>query len=267
MPPRLRACLRGAHLIVHLIVGLTAALAVRLDPTGRLHPELIAQRWSRRLLRILDIRVTVRGTPVDGARITVANHVSWLDIPLLAACAPTRFIAKSEIRDWPVAGWLANAAGTFYIRRGKGGARPVAERLVPHLSGGSTAGLSPNVTLFPEGTTTDGHQVLAFHARLFAAAIDAAVPVQPAALRYGPDAQGREIAPFIGDDDLLHHILRLLGARGLTAELIWCAPLPLPHTDRSTLAAQSEQAVREALSTSTSPAVRTPVRPPAALAA
>lgn len=249
MRESLRAGVRGARLVLHILVGLIAALAVRLDISGRLQPELIAQRWSRRLLRILDIRVQVRGTPLAGARITVANHVSWLDIPLLLACSPTRFIAKSEIRDWPVAGWLANAAGTFYIRRGKDGARPIIDRLVPYLRGEQDTDASgvPHVTLFPEGTTTDGHQVLSFHARLFTAAIDAGVPVQPVALRYGADASGRDIAPFIGDDDLFHHILRLLRTRGLYAELIWCAPARATESDRSTLAAQTEQAVRNAL--------------------
>ncbi|MES0875147.1 lysophospholipid acyltransferase family protein [Sinimarinibacterium thermocellulolyticum] len=251
MHTRLRLCWRAARLIVHIAAGLAAALALRLDPSGRLQPEPIAQRWSRRLLRILDIRVRVCGTPVAGARLTVANHVSWLDIPLLAACAPTRFVAKSEIRDWPLAGGLASAAGTFYIRRGKGGARPVVDRLVPYLAGACAAQVAPkvtpNVTLFPEGTTTDGRQVLDFHARLFAAAIEAGVPVQPAALRYGCDAEDRDLAPFVGDDDLFRHILRLLRSRGLQAELIWCAPIPSAQAERGALAAEAEQAVRAAL--------------------
>jgi 1-acyl-sn-glycerol-3-phosphate acyltransferase len=269
MRARLRVWWRGARLIVHILVGLAAALAVRLDPSAMLQPERIAQRWSRRLLRILEIRVQVHGAPAEGARITVANHVSWLDIPLLAAGAPTRFIAKSEIRDWPVAGWLANAAGTFYIRRGKGGARPVVDRLVPHLSetGRTARSLAPNVTLFPEGTTTDGRQVLAFHARLFAAAVDADVPVQPVGLRYRADADGRDIAPFVGDDDLFSHIVRLLGSRGLTAELRWCAPIPCAAGDRSALAAQAEHAVRDALSLSAPARSRQPQRSPTRLAA
>ncbi len=236
-----RRTLRATRLLAHLLVGLLAATAVRLDLTGRLRPEPIAQRWSRRLLRILRLRVDVRGQAIEGPRLTVANHVSWLDIPLIAASEPARFIAKSEIRDWPVAGWLANAAGTFYIRRGKGGARPVVERLVPHLRAGGS------VTLFPEGTTTDGRQVLPFHARLFGAAIEADATVQPVALRYRPGRDGRAVAPFIGDDDLVSHILRLLREPELRVEVIYGAPIRPQGLDRATLAARAETAVRAAL--------------------
>lgn len=234
-------CLRCLRLIAHLLVGLLAAIAVNLDFTRRLRPDPIARWWSSRLLRILDLRVTVQGQPARRRGITVANHVSWLDIPLLAAHDHTRFIAKSEIRDWPVAGWLANAAGTFYIRRGKGGAKPLLDRLVPHLRGGGS------VVLFPEGTTTDGSQVLAFHPRLFAAAIDAQTLVQPIALRYAHAPDGRPVAPFIGDDDLFGHILRVLRTPGLSAEVVYCTPIDATGLDRDAVARRAHTAVRHAL--------------------
>jgi lyso-ornithine lipid O-acyltransferase len=237
MLAKLRTLLRATRLIVHLSIGLAAAAAVSLDFTDSLRPEPIARRWSRRLLRILGIRVSVRGRPFDGSCVIAANHISWLDIPLLAACGATRFVAKSEIRDWPVAGWLANAAGTFYIRRGKGGARPVTERLVPHLCAGGS------VVLFPEGTTTNGRQLMPFHARLFAAAVDAAATVQPVALRYSTDDAGREVAPFVGDDDLFRHILRLLGSTGVQAEVVFCAAVAVAQPDRDALAGAAEDAV------------------------
>lgn len=231
---------RGSRLVLHLLNGLLLAAAVKLS-LGRLRPEPLAGRWSRRLLRILNVRVRVVGSAVPGARVSVANHVSWLDIPLIAAAEHTRFVAKSEIRDWPVAGWLANAGGTFYIRRGKGGARPLVERLVPHLADGGS------VVLFPEGTTTDGADVLPFHARLFGAAIDAGAYVQPIALRYGAGRAGRTIAPFIGEDDLVSHILRLLREPELTADLRFCDPIRATGRERAELARSAEHAVRRAL--------------------
>lgn len=236
----LRQWTRGARVLLHLLLGLALASAVHLT-FGRLRPEPLARRWSRRLLRILNVRVQVVGTPASGARVSVANHVSWLDILLIAATDTSRFIAKSEIRDWPVAGWLANAAGTFYIRRGKGGARPLLERLVPHLAQGGS------VVLFPEGTTTDGGDVLPFHARLFGAAIDAGAPVQPIALHYGPGRDARRIAPFVGDDDLVSHILRLLREPRLDARIVFCAPIASRGHDRDELAGKARQAVRGAL--------------------
>lgn len=237
----MRAIWRGTRLIGHIIAGLCVGLLLRLDFTGRLQPEHAAAWWSRKALRILNIHVRVHGQAVTGPHVTVANHVSWLDIPLLAIGGNARFVAKSEIRDWPIAGWLANAAGTFYIRRGKGGARPLLERLQPHLRAGGS------VTLFPEGTTSDGHTLLPFHARLLGSAIDASVPVQPVALRYGQDAQGRDIAPFIGDDDLFHHILRLLGTPSLRADVIYCPPVMPSGMDRDALADAARAHVATAL--------------------
>lgn len=251
MRTTLRVWLRGARLVLHLIVGLGAVAAVKADVSGRLQPERVARRWSARLLRILAIRVRVVGEVPRDSHVTVANHVSWLDITLLSACEDTRFIAKSEIRDWPVAGWLANAAGTFYIRRGKGGARPLVERLVPHLLAGGS------VVLFPEGTTTDGSDVLPFHARLFSAPIDADAWVQPVALRYGAGHDGTAVAPFVGDDDLVSHILRLLREPALNVDVIYCTPIRARGMDRGALAGSAEAAVRAALGVPSAQAPRT----------
>ena len=113
MRSSLRVWMRGARLSVHLLTGLLLVAAANLS-CGRLRPEPLTRFWNRRLLRVLNLRVSVRGGFAPGARVTVANHVSWLDIPLLAACEPTRFIAKSEVRDWPVAGWLEREVFDMY---------------------------------------------------------------------------------------------------------------------------------------------------------
>lgn len=176
--------LRALLLVVHLAWGLI--LATRLAFGGSEPRERLAQRWHRRLLAILGLRLRVEGLPLRDPHITVANHVSWLDIPVLGALEPTRFVGKSEIRDWPVAGWLATAAGTFFLRRGSGGTGPLLDRLVPHLRARGS------VVIFPEGTTTDGSEVRPFHARLFGAAVVARCPVQPVTIRYGVTPRGRQ---------------------------------------------------------------------------
>ncbi len=232
------AWLRGLRLVIHLAVGLALALAVRLDFTRRLQGPRLMHWWTGILLEILNIRLFVSGQPATGARFTVANHVSWLDIPLIGACEATHFLSKSEVRDWPVAGMLAEACGTFYIRRGKGGARPLLNQLVPHLQAGG------NITVFPEGTTTDGRDVLPFHPRLFGAAIEAGCPVQPVAIRYGRAPDGAAVAPFIGDDDLISHILRVLRTPELVAEVTYCRPIPPQGMDRDSLCAAAQAAVR-----------------------
>lgn len=228
---------RGARLIVHLLVGLLLVLAVKLDWRRKLDPERLMSGWCQICLGIFNVRLQVNGTPLRTGRMTVANHVSWLDIITIGACEPTRFVAKSEIAHWPVAGWLANAAGTFYIRRGKDGARPLLNQLTPHLKNGGS------IAIFPEGTTTDGRSVFPFHPRLFAAAIEAQVPVQPVALRYGLSASGDNIAPFIGDDNLVRHILRLLREPELHVEIFFCAPLSSHSCSRGQLASVAQQRI------------------------
>ncbi len=237
----LRTLLRSARLLVHIVSGVLVSSAVNLDFTGRLRPEPIARWWSQRLLKILNITLVVHGQRAQGATVTAANHVSWLDIPVISTGDQCRFIAKSEIRHWPVAGSLARAAGTFYLRRGKGGAKPLIEALVPHLAAGGS------VVLFPEGTTTDGREVLPFHARLFSAALETNAQIQPLALRYGPAHDGRLVAPFIGDDDLVRHILRLLREPALRVDMHYCAPFAVSGLDRAAIALRAEQAVRQTL--------------------
>lgn len=243
----LRALGRGLGVAAHLGVGLGMALAVAFDPSGRLDRQRLAGWWHHRLLQILHVRIVVHGTPLAVGHLSVANHISWLDIPVLAALTPTRFIAKSEIRDWPVAGWLATASGALYLKRGKYSARPLLERLLPLLHEGAS------ITLFPEGTTTDGQQVRTFHARLFAAAIEASCPVQPVALHYAATPDGRRIAPFVGDDDLLRHLLRVLREPQHQVTVHYGDALA-PQTDRSQLALQAQQAVEAMLGLASTPA-------------
>lgn len=235
-----RLALRSVALIVLLAYGLFLALLVRLDPTDRVRPEILGRHWSRALLRLLDIRVTASGRPPQGGGLIVANHISWLDIPLIYAQVGTRFVSKSEVQAWPVAGWLADAAGTFYLRRGQHGSRPLLARLVPFLSAGGA------VVVYPEGTTTTGEDVLPFHPRLFAAAIESGCPVQPVALRYGPGANGESLAPFVGDDDLLSHLLRLLRNASLEARVVFTAPLDSAGRTREQLAEAAREAIRAA---------------------
>lgn len=222
------ACVRALRVLLHIAVGLVLCAAVAVDRGRWLSHQRIARWWSATLLDILNIELHVHGRIQAGAGLVVANHVSWLDIPLLSASGHTQFVAKSEIQNWPVAGWLADACGTFYIRRGKGGAAPLLEKLVPHLREGGS------ITVFPEGTTGDGARVLPFHARLFAAAVESGCNVQPVALRYGRAQDGSNIAPFIGDDDLVSHLWRVLREPQLRAELHYAAPLR--GSDRDALA-------------------------------
>ena len=142
----------------------------------------LVRSWSAQLVRIMGLAVEVRGTPPgDGqASVMIAmNHVSWLDIFVVSGVRSTRFIAKSEIRDWPIAGWIAERAGTLFIRRER---RRDTARINELVHGALQRG--DTVGLFPEGTTTDGDTLLPFHSSLFEPAVANAAHVYPCAIRY-----------------------------------------------------------------------------------
>jgi 1-acyl-sn-glycerol-3-phosphate acyltransferase len=234
----IRATFRAILLILHLMTGLLLAAAIGLDFTKRLEPERLARWWSRRVLAILNVEVNVQGAGVTGPRVIVANHISWLDIPVISSLENTRFVAKSEIRHWPIAGWFALAAGSFFIRRGKGGSKPLLAKAVPHLKDGGS------FVFFPEGTTTAGEVVLKFHPRLFEAAVEAECPVQPIALCYEPTEAGEAIAPFVGDDDLVSHILRVLQTRKLRVEMHYCPAIDARGQQREAIASAAHASIR-----------------------
>ncbi|WP_373296324.1 MULTISPECIES: lysophospholipid acyltransferase family protein [Streptomyces] len=240
-----RAVMRLAAAAVLLVAGIVA-LAL-LTPAGRL-PQSARDRavraWCRALVRALGVRVRTTGAAPrpPGGLLLVANHVSWLDVPLLAAVRPARMLAKTEVRHWPVAGPLAARAGTLFIDRDRLRALPgTVARIADVLRAGGA------VTVFPEGSTWCGRARGRFRRAAFQAALDASVPVQPVRLRYRLAGHaGVSTAPaFVGDDTLLASLWRVASARRLTAEV---RVLPvLRHgtaPDRRTLARLAEEAVR-----------------------
>lgn len=238
-----RVLWRLARVLLHVAHGM-AVMALRfpaLDAAGR------AQRiqwWSAGLLRAAGVGLQVQGTPRPGATLLVANHVSWLDIPALHAAVPqARFVAKADMRRWPLLGWLVAGAGTLFIERErKRDALRVVHAMAEALAAGQTVGV------FPEGTTGPGPELLPFHANLLQAAIATATPVQPAVLRFA-DAQ-RRFSPaveFVGDTTLLQSLWRVAAARGLVAHVQLLPPMASAHADRRALAAHLQTCMAEAL--------------------
>jgi len=175
--------------------------------------------------------------------VVVANHVSWLDIFVVHSLYPSHFVAKAEIRSWPLAGWLAEKAGTVFIARGnRRDLRHIFKGLVTSLEKGE------RVAFFPEGTTAAQGQLLPFHANLFEAAIDAKVPVQPFALTYH-DASGAShpSVDFIGETSFAESIMLILNGPPVKAQLAILAPMSTEGAHRRELAEASHQAVAAAL--------------------
>jgi len=248
---RLRRAARLARLLATLAVGVVLALAVgpleRLGGPRQARPRLT--RWFlARLAGCLPFRVRVHGAPPDTPMLWVANHVSWTDIPLLGALAPLGFLSKAEVRDWPLAGWLAQRGGTLFIRRGAGDGGLLGRQLAGRLEAGRS------LLLFPEGTTTDGQALRPFHGRLLACATETGRAVQPVAIRYRRDGAPDTLAPFIGDDDLVSHLLRLLDADVAEVDIHVLPPIAASGVPRNQVARQARAAIAEALGLDEPPA-------------
>jgi len=251
---------RLVRLIAHLFKGM-AVCAFLFPFSSAKTQEAHIRRWSRKLLRICGVAVRIDSPHPIPRSLLVANHVSWLDIFVVNALQPCRFVAKSDIRGWPLIGWLCAKTGTIFISRGKASdVRRIFKGLVESIGKGE------HVAFFPEGTTAPQGTLLPFHANLFEAAIDAKAPVQPYALRYvDRDGKLHPAADFIGDMSIAESIIAILKSSGMTAEL---KQLPVIATDgahRRDLARVARVAIAEGLGYSTdelSPAASPADNPP-----
>lgn len=211
-----RAIWKFLRALGHVFVGIWT-IYVRFPQLSPEQQAMRVQAWSLQLLALWGIRIRVLGQPVrSGPALLVANHISWLDITVIHAARHCRFVSKSDIRQWPLVGSLATGAGTLYIQRTS---RKDALRTVHAMTDAMKNG--DVVAIFPEGTTSDGRELLPFHANLIEAAIQAQAPVQPMALRFEDSQTGQtSFAPcYIGDDTLLGSMWRTLTAPSFTAVL------------------------------------------------
>lgn len=234
--------IRLLRVLLHLFRGLaTCALVFPfIDDAGR---RARVGAWSVRLLGLCGVQVRIehyRGAQPAPRALMVSNHVSWLDIFVINSLHPTRFVAKADIRGWPLIGWLCEKTGTIFISRGKlRDVRRIYQGLVTSLHAGE------HVAFFPEGTTAAQGSLLPFHANLFEAAIEAEVPVQPYAVRY-LDRNGKlhPAADFVGDMTFVQSMFAVLDAGGMTAEL---TVLPVIDTSAASHRRDLAEAARDAI--------------------
>ncbi|AQU65437.1 lysophospholipid acyltransferase family protein [Streptomyces niveus] len=235
--------------LVAVIVGILLVPPVALLGAGR--RDRLTRGWTRTVIRAFGLRIRTDGAPpapmsdtqvstgllpdTPGGVLVVANHISWLDIPLVATLFPGRVLAKSDIRSWPVLGTVAARGGTLFVERDRLRALPDTVRDVSDaLRAGS------RVIVFPEGSTWCGRDQGRFTAAMFQAALDAGVPVRPVRIGYRPLGP----AAFVGDDPLAVSLWRIVLARGLTAEIEVLPLIPAArHTDRRSLARAAQTAV------------------------
>lgn len=208
---------RLLRLIAHIVKGILIALLL-LPSASPMRRDLHIQRWCRQLLRIFNVALYTYGDiPTWDTRNTmfVANHVSWMDIHALNCIRTIRFIGKSEIKSWPIFGWFATKANTLYIERERRQHTGVVVNTACNsLKQGDC------MCFFPEGTTTDGNQLMPFKGSLMQAAIDAEADVWPVAIRYpGPDNSINKRMAFADDTTLLASIWAILSLAEPVVEL------------------------------------------------
>lgn len=229
---------------VHLAHGLWIVQTryARLAPAEQ---DRTLEGWSRKLLAILRVRVATHNAPavLPERCLLVSNHTSWLDIFAVYAVAPSVFVAKSDIRSWPVVGRLVARVGTLFIERGnRRHARATNERVATALASGRL------VSVCPEGTTTDGRTVKHFHAALLQPAIDAGAAVLPVALLYRErDGAHTDAAAYIGETSLVESLWRIVREPGLDVELRFAAAIDARDRHRRELAALAREVIAREL--------------------
>ena len=192
--------------------------------------RVLMRWWSAKLLRILNVTPVATGIPPggDAGVMIAANHVAWLDIFLVSSVRPTRFVAKSEIRDWPIAGWIAERAGTLFIRRDQ-------MRDMARIDAKVRAALAQGdcVGLFPEGITTEGDTLRKFHSSLFEPAVANGAPVHPVAIRYEHlDGTLCRAASFVGEVTFMQSMGLIIRQRAMLARICFAAPLETQEATR-----------------------------------
>jgi len=204
-------------------------------------------RWPRRFLGwaayASGMRVRSEGQPLPRHVLFLANHLSWLDILVLAGASGTAFVAKDDVARWPVVGWLARLNDTVFIARtARAAVKDQADALRRALAAGKP------VALFPEGTTEGGMDILPFRASLLASLFPPLprVLVQPVALDYG--AAGHDLA-WIGEETAPANARRILSRKGKVPVTVrFLAPVdPAAAGDRKALAERARAEIVEAL--------------------
>jgi 1-acyl-sn-glycerol-3-phosphate acyltransferase len=214
-----RRCLRVARRFAAVAFCMVACLGEYLVNalTGRTdlgHRAYALHRWSARVLPWLGVRIVIDGRlPENG--LLVSNHLSYLDILVFSAVGPCVFVAKREVRSLPGIGWIATLCGTIYIDRSR---RSDTHSIKPQMAAALAAG--SRLVLFPEGTSSDGRQVLPFRSSLLQPAVENRTPVTAASITYEMDEGDPAVdVCYYGDMTMGPHALKLFGKSGVTAML------------------------------------------------
>ena len=203
------------------------------------------RNWSQKTLDVLGIQV-MHETPVQhihheaAPRLLVANHVSWVDALIIQTIQPSVFVAKAELKNWPIVGSIATGCGVVFVNRSSPSS---ARHMVDELSSALHHGYC--VAGFPEGTSSEGSSVKLFHGNLFEAAIKHNIEVQPLAIRYTNPSTGALClkAAFFGDIGFVQSLHQVMTSTGIQAKVTMCETLSPEGHSRRTLAHLSQRSI------------------------
>jgi 1-acyl-sn-glycerol-3-phosphate acyltransferase len=217
-----------------LDVSCTAKIAKR-------NRNALKTHWLKRFSAIMNLDVVMEGELPQQGTFLVSNHISWLDIIVIGQYLPAYFVAKSDILSWPIIGYLSKQGGTVFIRRGdKKHIKATTEKMVWILK------QSNNIIAFPEGTTTQGDDVLGFHASLFQPALLTKSAIQPVALQY--HGLAKQQAPFIGDDDFLPHLIKMLSLDKIEVRVSFLPVIKSSGRDRLSASVEAREMIAQEIS-------------------
>lgn len=239
----IRAIVGLMALIAMMASAIVLYLVVNNDVKRKRMIEACQQTLSKVLLACLHVQVHYIGQANPQAKMFISNHISWLDALMFVPAPKLRFIAKSEVKDWPILGLLAQLLGTVFIRRENKfqvyRSLPNAQR---HVQDGDI------LMVFPEGTTTIGETTTTFRPMLLEVAQRENAMVQPIAIRYWDHKhQSSKAAPFIDDDGIFMNIMKLLFQRKTIAHVHFLPVMTPNEFDRKQMAAHSQQIIQNVL--------------------
>lgn len=214
LPVRMvRITVRGIGVVLSVLGCLAEFLLRHVGPPLSEQTRIeTLHRWSKRTLYWMGVSIQAEGTP-PATGLIASNHLSYIDIMVYSAIAPCAFISKREVRSWPAVGWVATMAGSIYVDRSE---RSATHAIQPEIQAALASKL--RLVLFPEGTSSDGSQLLRFHSSLFQPAIDLQAPISAACITYTvPDGNAATDACYWGAMTLVPHLMNLLGKHSVQA--------------------------------------------------
>jgi len=245
----IRAIYRSVFFSAHLLVALLVCIVMPAIYNRRWFQDdngkKIIQWWHKRATNILGLNITQQGTNSNITCLMVANHISFLDIMVIASLSPVTFLAKSTLRYWPMVGFITRHVGTIFIRRkNMRAAYTVISSLTKALS------KEQSIAIFPEGTTTIGETVNKFHTSLFQSALNARKPIQPVALGYQKNGKLDKMVTYINNDIFIFSLLKIMAQPKTNVKITFCDLIHSENMSRANLALISHKLINKAIAAS-----------------